>query len=72
MICEGSLVLSERIVAREVDVAVVTSCGNVHGAEILREEPLRWMVGAHSRVHEMRPLPLGAFGPDLRLAPRRA
>jgi len=63
VICEGSMVLSERIGAREVDVAVVTSCANVHGAEILREEPLRWMVGAHYRVHDMRPLPLALSGP---------
>ena len=63
VVCEGSLALAERVAARELDMAVVTSCMDLKGAEALREEPLHWFVGATSRAHEMRPLPLALSGP---------
>jgi DNA-binding transcriptional LysR family regulator len=64
VICESSLQLSERVTARDLDLAIVTECADLKGAEILREEPLRWAVGATSRVHETRPLPLALSGPS--------
>ncbi len=63
VVCEGSLALAERVAARELDMAVVTSCMDLKGAEVLREEPLHWVVGVTSRAHEMRPLPLALAGP---------
>jgi DNA-binding transcriptional LysR family regulator len=63
VVCEGSQILAERVSAREVDMAVVTFCGALTGAEILREEPLRWVVGSASCVHESRPMPLALSGP---------
>ena len=63
VICESSSVLAERVAGRELDMAVVTSCMDLKGAEVLREEPLHWVVGATSRAHEMRPLPLALSGP---------
>ena len=63
VVCEGSLALAERVAARELDMAVVTSCMDLKGAEVLREEPLHWVVGATSRAHELRPLPLALSGP---------
>src|SRR6476661_2925062 len=63
VVCEGSLTLSERVAAREVDMAVVTFCGALTGAEILREEPLRWIVGSASCVQDQRPMPLALSGP---------
>ena len=68
VVCEDSLTLCDRVAAREVDMAVVTVCSDVRGAEILREEPLYWVSGAASRAHETRPLPLALSGPILRLA----
>lgn len=63
VICESSLQLHERVTARDLDLAIVTECADLKGAEILREEPLRWAVGATSRIHEARPLPLALSGP---------
>jgi DNA-binding transcriptional LysR family regulator len=63
VICESSMQLHERVTARDIDLAIVTECADLKGAEILREEPLRWAVGATSRVHETRPLPLALSGP---------
>jgi DNA-binding transcriptional LysR family regulator len=62
--CEGSVSLAERLQAREIDIAVVTDCGALKGAEVLREEPLRWVVGPNSRIHEQRPLPMAVSGPS--------
>ncbi|PSC02723.1 LysR family transcriptional regulator [Alsobacter soli] len=63
VICEGSLALSERVATRDIDMAVVTDCGSLKGAEVLREEPLRWVVGTASCAHEARPVPLALSGP---------
>jgi DNA-binding transcriptional LysR family regulator len=64
VVCEDSLTLCDRVAAREVDMAVVTVCSDVRGAEILRQEPLYWVTGAASRAHEARPLPLALSGPS--------
>ena len=62
VVCDQSLVLRDRVAARELDVAVVTECSEV--AEIFREEPLHWITGANSRAHEQRPLPLALSSPS--------
>lgn len=63
VVCEGSQSLGERVAVRDVDMAIITDCGSLKGAEALREEPLRWIVGVASCAHEARPLPLALSGP---------
>jgi DNA-binding transcriptional LysR family regulator len=63
VVCESSLALAERVATRELDLAVVTTCAELKGAEVLREERLVWVVGTNSRAHEIRPLPLALSGP---------
>jgi DNA-binding transcriptional LysR family regulator len=62
VICESSCDLADRVSAGELDLAVVSA--GIGNAEILREEPLRWVVAAHARTHEMRPLPLALSSPS--------
>jgi DNA-binding transcriptional LysR family regulator len=64
VVCESSVTLAERVAARELDMAVVTTCAELKGAEVLREERLHWVVGSTSRAHELRPLPLALSGPS--------
>lgn len=59
-----SVNLAERLAGRELDMAVVTNFAELKVAEILREEPLHWIVGTTSRAHEIRPLPLALAGPS--------
>jgi DNA-binding transcriptional LysR family regulator len=59
--CESSLTLCDRVAAGELDMAVVNELPQ--GGEVLREEPLRWVVGSNSRAHEARPLPMALSGP---------
>src|SRR5690349_11851949 len=56
VVTEGSFSLAERVMARELDMTLVTSCADLKGAEVLREEKLHWVVGLNSRAHEVRPL----------------
>jgi DNA-binding transcriptional LysR family regulator len=60
--CESSTTLSDRVAAGELDIAVVNE--TCDGEVVLREEPLQWVVGSNSRVHEARPLPLALSGHD--------
>jgi DNA-binding transcriptional LysR family regulator len=64
VVCEGSITLAERVAARDLDMAVVTACSDLRGAEPLREEQLHWVVGSTSRAHELRPLPVALSGPS--------
>ncbi len=64
VVCDSSILLSERIAARDLDLAVVTDCAEFDGTEVLRQEQLRWVVGPGSRAHEQRPLPLALSGPS--------
>lgn len=63
VVCENSIPLSQRVLARELDAAVVTSCAELQDVEILREERLHWVSASSSRAHEQRPLPLALSGP---------
>ncbi len=62
--CEMSTVLHERINANELDLAVVTECEDYGRIEVLSEQPLRWVTGIHSSIHELRPLPLALGMPN--------
>jgi DNA-binding transcriptional LysR family regulator len=62
--CEMSPVLHERISANELDLAVVTECKDYGNIEVLSEQPLRWVTGTQSSVHELRPLPLALGMPN--------
>ena len=59
IICDTSDRLVERVAAREIDLAVVTSslAGNAP-FELVLEQPLVWVASRHSSPHDRRPLPL--------------
>jgi DNA-binding transcriptional LysR family regulator len=63
VVCEPSLVLAERINARDLDLAVVTDCGAIKGVEVIREEPLVWVAAPHARVDLSQPLRLALGSP---------
>ena len=63
VICGSSLSLAERMQARDLDLAIVTNGAGIAGAEVVREEPLRWVVGPRATIHHERPLPLALSGP---------
>ena len=64
IVCEPSVVLAERSVSGEVDIAVVTDCERMRGVELIREEPLLWVAGQRSGpIEEQRPLPLALSTP---------
>jgi DNA-binding transcriptional LysR family regulator len=62
VICEASLQLAERINVRDLDLAVVTDCGDIKGVEVIRDEKLVWIGGPCSRVDLSQPLPLALGG----------
>lgn len=64
IICDTSDRLVERVAAREIDLAVVTStlAGNAP-FELVLEQPLVWVASRHSSPHDRRPLPLALDGP---------
>jgi DNA-binding transcriptional LysR family regulator len=62
--CDLSSRLADHLASGELDVAVVSDCAK--GAELLREESLRWVTGNASRAHEARPLPLALTTCDWR------
>ena len=62
MICEPSLTLMEMSRHGEIDLAIVTNCGEVP-AEVVRQEPLFW-VGSNSHcAEEEEVLPLALSKP---------
>ena len=64
IICDTSNILVERVGAREIDLAVVTStlAGNAPFEPVL-EQPLVWVASKLCSPHERRPLPLALDGP---------
>ena len=58
VVCDSSLSLDGQLRAGLLDIAVVTDCERLDHVEILREEPLNWVVGPHGSPHCERPLPL--------------
>ena len=57
--CEPSQVLMELSRTAEIDLAIVTACGDVE-TEVIREEPLLWVTSAahHTEQEEIVPLAL--------------
>ena len=45
VVCESSVPLAERINARDLDLAVVTDCGEIKSVEVIREERLAGSAG---------------------------
>ncbi len=65
VVCHPSTDLADRVRSGEIDVSVVTDCDEIHGVEILREEPLCWVAGLRAGpVEEQRPLPLALSTPS--------
>ena len=64
VLCHPSTDIAERVRSGEIDVGIVTDCAEIHGVEILREEPLCWVAGLRAGpVEEQRPLPLALSTP---------
>ncbi|MDQ0473114.1 LysR substrate-binding domain-containing protein [Labrys wisconsinensis] len=60
VVCEHCATLVEQIAGGDLDVAIYDGEREM---ELLREEPLRWVIGANSRAHEVRPLPMALSNP---------
>lgn len=65
VVCHPSTDVADRVRSGEIDVGIVTDCAEIHGVEILREEPLCWVAGLRAGpVEEQRPLPLALSTPS--------
>lgn len=65
VLCHPSVDIAERLRTGEVDVGVVTDSADIHGIEVLREEPLAWVAGLRAGpVEARRPLPLALSTPS--------
>ncbi|HEY5081146.1 MAG TPA: LysR substrate-binding domain-containing protein [Bauldia sp.] len=62
VVCEPSLTLMEMARGGDLDLAIVTACGEM-STEVLREEPLLWVTSAAHRVEEEEVLPLALSRP---------
>ena len=62
VICEPSLTLMDMARAGDLDLAIVTACGEMP-TEVLREEPLLWVTSAAHRVEEEEIVPLALSKP---------
>lgn len=62
VVCEPSLTLMEMARGGDIDLAIVTACGEM-STEVLREEPLLWVTSAAHRVEEEEVLPLALSRP---------
>ncbi len=63
VVCEPTLQLVECLRAGSLDLAIVTSFKDTSGAEVVRQEPLLWVVSNQHRLEEEDVLPL-ALGRD--------
>ena len=63
VLCEPSLALKDRILAGNLDLAIVTHYQDLFSdAQIIRQEQLYWVTSQRSAVHEETPLPLAMAG----------
>jgi DNA-binding transcriptional LysR family regulator len=60
--CEPSLTLMEMAKSGELDLAIVTACGEMP-TEVLRQEPLLWVTSAAHRVEKEEIVPLALSKP---------
>ncbi len=58
--CVSTGNLLERINRNELDIAMVTFCGECREGEVLRREQLRWVGSARHSAHALATLPLAA------------
>ena len=58
VVCEPSIELKERILARDLDLAVVTAKDSIGDVEIIQTSRLQFVAAQNSDVHRARPLPL--------------
>ena len=56
--CENSIELSTLVRAGALDLALVTDFEGLEGFELVREEPLRWVVSARFKAPAGEPMPL--------------
>lgn len=64
VVCEASRSLAKRVEVSDLDLALVTACNDIHGIEIVREEPMVWVAGPRTSIDTGKPLPL-ALGNDI-------
>jgi len=64
VICEPSLELIERIVANELDLAIITNCEPSRPVESFRRERLLWVASNRHTTHREEPLPLALGRPS--------
>jgi len=62
VICEPSLTLMDMARRAEIDLAIVTACGEMP-TEVVRQEPLLWVSSSAHRVEEEEVLPLALSKP---------
>jgi DNA-binding transcriptional LysR family regulator len=62
--CENSIELSTLARAGAVDLALVTDFEGLEGFELVREEPLRWVVSTRFKAPAGEPLPLAVGSPS--------
>ena len=60
--CEPSLTLMEMARTADIDLAIVTACGEME-TEVLRQEPLLWVTSSAHRIEEEEVLPLALSKP---------
>jgi len=56
--CLGSTKLSEEITHKRLDLAIITSCGDVRPEAIIRREELVWVTAKNHHAHEQKTVPL--------------
>ena len=71
VVCEGSQALGERVSMRDIDMAIITDCGSLKGAEVAARgaaalDRRAGVLRARGAAAAARPI-----GPDLRVASRR-
>jgi len=62
VVCEPSLTLMDLARRAEIDLAIVTACGEM-ATEVVRQEPLLWVTSASHRIEEEEVLPLAMSKP---------
>jgi len=62
--CENSIELSALVRAGAIDLALVTDFEDLEGFELIREEPLRWVVSTRFKAPAGEPLPLAQGSPS--------
>jgi DNA-binding transcriptional LysR family regulator len=63
VVCEPSPMLVERVIAGDLDIAIVTHVDGRDLSEVIRVEQLLWVTAARGAVHEEAPVPLALGRP---------